>query len=462
MASAPRGPWAPPRARRARSGGLRALFVHAAAARERTRFASVALAWRAATRAQRAMAAIRTEARRNQASPRPSARPLPPPAPLPLAPPATSDAARGHPPLQMFDRVEWARFARRAAAFVRWRRVGTAHFVAQRLGAYARGHWRGAAITTVLQHWAAHCASRDALVRRRGAAAVALRRWKLRRALRRFRTKRQLLAARAARAMAAISMPRAAALRRWRGHARRDKGQLSLRLALRSAEAVRRTRDQPRRAPSARPLSRLWRHAQAAWSSVAGRALRALRLHAVCCVAFADATRAGRAAMRAKGFARWRGAARFAAAAAAIIGAGDGAAGRRRRSMLRRALEALGGGAGAGRRQRLGRVRAARLAVVLGRIRPHVLLQALTRWYFAAALCAAAEHRAACEVRLQGLQQAVAAFAQKLQGLDVLRQGGRGAAPAARSMVDKMTAIIAVWEASRLTHAFSIWSRCLS
>ena len=94
--------------------------------------------------------------------------------------------------------------------------------------------------------------------------------------------------------------------------------------------------------------------------------------------------------------------------------------------------------------------------------RSHVLLQALTRWYYAAALCAAAEHRAACEVRLQGLQQAVAAFAQKLQGLDVLRQGGRGAAPAARSMVDKMTAIIAVWEASRLTHAFSIWSRCLS
>ena len=73
-----------------------------------------------------------------------------------------------------------------------------------------------------------------------------------------------------------------------------------------------------------------------------------------------------------------------------------------------------------------------------------MLLQALTRWYFAAALCAAAEHRAACEVRLQGLQQAVAAFAQKLQGLYVLRQGGRGAAPAARSMVDKMTAIIAV------------------
>ena len=150
---------------------------------------------------------------------------------------------------------------------------------------------------------------------------------------------------------------------------------------------------------------------------MAGRALRVLRSYAVFHGALADAARGVEAARCGAALARWR----------------------------------------AGRRRRHREARATQLGVALVRLRAHVLLQALTRWFFIAAVCSAAEHRAACEARFRGLQQAVAAFGHSLQSLEVLRHGGRSAPPAARSMVDKMCGVLQIWESSRLAAAFGTW-----
>ena len=93
-----------------------------------------------------------------------------------------------------------------------------------------------------------------------------------------------------------------------------------------------------------------------------------------------------------------------------------------------------------------------------GRARRAYTSQALTHWASAATLCAAADRRAACELRLRGLQQAGASGALRLQRGFEQRAAHGPQPPTARSMVDKMAAVIDLWEASRLASAFSVWS----
>ena len=104
----------------------------------------------------------------------------------------------------------------------------------------------------------------------------------------------------------------------------------------------------------------------------------------------------------------------------------------------------------------LARRRAARLEGLLVHARGESLLHALTSWYFLAALCAAAERRAAAEARLRSLQRSVAATVGGGGGAMV----ARAPAPTTRSMVDKMVAVIQIWEAhaaARLVAALGAW-----